>query len=616
MTSIMSERANDRAVQEFERWEARATVPGVAAELAELRRALDETGDAAPVENAFFQDLEFGTGGLRGVMGAGSNRMNVYTVAAATQGLADYLNARFEHPSVAVAHDSRNNGELFCRTVAEVLAGNGVRALLYPRLEPTPALSFATRDLGCSAGVNVTASHNPAEYSGYKVYGPDGCQITTQAARDIQAAIRRVDPFADVRRTALEDALGQGMASWIGEDTLDRFIDAVASRSEGVGAPQGGDGGEGNPAGGGTGDFEGGGLKTGDLKIVYTPLNGTGLECVGRILERIGVEDVAVVPEQAEPDGDFPTCPYPNPEIREALEMGLRLCDELHPDLLLATDPDADRVGIAVPHAGENRLMTGNEVGILLTDWLASRAAARGEDLGRKVVISTIVSSSMLDALAGAYGFELRRTLTGFKYIGEQIGMLEAAGEEGRYLFGFEESYGYLAGTHVRDKDAVVASMLICQMARDYKARGMDLVDAMDALYRRHGYYRNATVSLSYPGAEGSARMKALMAGLRRETPREVAGFAAERAVDYASGAPMPVVGGRPDEGEKPQTLPAADVFELQLAGGNKLIVRPSGTEPKVKAYVFAKADTPEGADEVAAALTRGARGLLAAEAL
>ena len=603
MTSIMSERANDRAVKEFERWEARATDPGVAAELAEMRRALDETGDAAPVENAFFQDLEFGTGGLRGIMGAGSNRMNIYTVAAATQGLADYLNAHFVHPSVAVAHDSRNNGELFCRTVAEVLAGNGVRALLYPRLEPTPALSFATRDLGCSAGINVTASHNPAEYSGYKVYGPDGCQITTQAARDIQAAIREVDPFADVRRVAFEDALGQGLASWIGEGTLDRFVDAVASRSEGVEAPRGSDGSV-------------GGRGTGDLKIVYTPLNGTGLECVERILDRIGVTDVTVVPEQAEPDGNFPTCPYPNPEIREALEVGLRLCDELHPDLLLATDPDADRVGIAVPHNGENRLMTGNEVGILLTDWLASRAAARGEDLGSKVVISTIVSSSMLDALAGAYGFELRRTLTGFKYIGEQIGMLEAAGEEGRYLIGFEESYGYLAGTHVRDKDAVVASMLICQMARDYKARGMDLVDAMDALYRRHGYYRNATVSLSYPGAEGSARMKALMAGLRRETPSEVAGFAVERTVDYASGAPMPVLGGRSGEGEAPQTLPAADVFELQLSGGNKLIVRPSGTEPKVKAYVFAKAPTPEGADDVAAALTRGAKALLAAEGL
>ena len=349
---------------------------------------------------------------------------------------------------------------------------------------------------------------------------------------------------------------------------------------------------------------------------MYTPLNGTGLECVGRILERISIADVTVVPEQAQPDGNFPTCPYPNPEIREALQKGLELCDEVHPDLLLATDPDADRVGIAVPHAGEYVLMSGNEVGILLTDWLAARAAARGEDVARKVVISTIVSSSMLDALAARHGFELRRTLTGFKYIGEQIGLLEAAGEADRYLFGFEESYGYLAGTHVRDKDAVVASMLICEMARDYKARGMDLVDAMEALYREYGHYRNATISLSYPGAEGAAQMKAIMANLRAEAPAAVAGLAVEKVVDYAPGVAMPIAGGLSDSGDAadaPQTLPGANVFELQLAGGNKLIVRPSGTEPKIKAYVFAKGATPEGSAAIAEKLEAGARELLGA---
>ena len=579
---------SDRAISEFERWESQVTDPELAAELAAMRASLD-AGDATAVEDAFFQDLEFGTAGLRGVLAAGSNRMNVHTVAAATQGLADWLNANFSDPSVAVARDSRNKGELFCQVVAGVLAANGVRALLYPRIEPTPALSFAVRDLGCSVGINVTASHNPAAYNGYKVYGPDGCQITTQAARDIQAAIKRVDVFRDVKQVPFEEALAGGRAAWIGEDTLDRFVDAVAEQSRKVAVPADGT----------------------DLKLVYTPLNGTGLECVTRILERIGLTDVTVVPEQTQPDGDFPTCPYPNPEIREALQRGLDLCDEVHPDLLLATDPDADRVGIAVPHAGAYALMTGNEVGILLADWLARRAADEGQDLGRKVVVSTIVSSSMLDELARARGFELRRTLTGFKYIGEQIGLLEAAGEKDRYLFGFEESYGYLAGTHVRDKDAVVASMLICEMARDYKAAGLDLVEAMDALYRELGYYKNATISLSYPGAEGAAQMKAIMARLRAEQAAELGGFAVEGTVDYAPGAAMPILGGKAGE-DAAQTLPGANVFEFQLSGGNKLIIRPSGTEPKIKAYVFAKGATPEEASEVAGKLDAAARALLA----
>ena len=579
---------SDRAISEFERWESQVTDPELAAELAAMRASLD-AGDATAVEDAFFQDLEFGTAGLRGVLAAGSNRMNVHTVAAATQGLADWLNANFSDPSVAVARDSRNKGELFCQVVAGVLAANGVRALLYPRIEPTPALSFAVRDLGCSVGINVTASHNPAAYNGYKAYGPDGCQITTQAARDIQAAIKRVDVFRDVKQVPFEEALAGGRAAWIGEDTLDRFVDAVAEQSRKVAVPADGT----------------------DLKLVYIPLNGTGLECVTRILERIGLTDVTVVPEQAQPDGDFPTCPYPNPEIREALQRGLDLCDEVHPDLLLATDPDADRVGIAVPHAGAYALMTGNEVGILLADWLARRAADEGQDLGRKVVVSTIVSSSMLDELARARGFELRRTLTGFKYIGEQIGLLEAAGEKDRYLFGFEESYGYLAGTHVRDKDAVVASMLICEMARDYKAAGLDLVEAMDALYRELGYYKNATISLSYPGAEGAAQMKAIMARLRAEQAAELGGFAVEGTVDYAPGAAMPILGGKAGE-DAAQTLPGANVFEFQLSGGNKLIIRPSGTEPKIKAYVFAKGATPEEASEVAGKLDAAARALLA----
>lgn len=574
----------------LDRWIANADDPEVQRQLQELR-----AGDETAVRDAFYQDLAFGTGGLRGIVGAGPNRMNVYTVAKATQGLADYLNANFAEPSVAIARDSRHKGREFVEVAAGVLAANGIRAFLYPRIEPTPALSFAVRDLGCSAGICMTASHNPAPYNGYKAYGPDGCQITTQAARDIQAAINAVDVFDDVRTMPFSEAVEAGMASYIGEDTLDRFIDAVAEQSVAPAAAAGDAG-------------------ASDVKVVYTPLNGTGLECVTRILERTGVSDVTLVEEQCEPDGDFPTCPYPNPEIREALERGLALCEEVRPDLLLATDPDADRVGIAALHDGEYCLISGNEMGVLLLDYLCRARAARGEDLADKVAVTTIVSTALADALAADHGIQLRRVLTGFKYIGEQIGLLEAAGTPGRFIFGFEESYGYLAGTHVRDKDAVVASMLICQMARDYKARGIDLVEALDGLYRRYGYHRNATISLEYPGAAGAEKMAAIMTRLEAEPPAAVAGLDVLRTVNYREGVTMPMTGSAGPAGapDAPQTLPAADVFEMQLAGGSKLIVRPSGTEPKIKAYLFAACPTAEEADELLARLDAAARELLA----
>ena len=573
---------NERAMREYTRWAERVTDPELAEQLAAMK------GDEKAIEDAFFQDLEFGTAGLRGVLGAGSNRMNVYTVALATQGLANYLKANFDKPSVAICRDSRHKGELFCHVAAEVLAANGVAAHLYPRLEPTPACSFATRDLGCSAGINITASHNPAEYNGYKVYGADGCQITTQASKGILAAIGQVDIFDGVARMPFDEAMDAGLVDYIGEGTIERFVDAVAQQSQHVEVPADG----------------------ADLKVVYTPLNGAGLECVSKILGRIGVTDVTVVPEQAQPDGDFPTCPYPNPEIRQALQKGLELCAEVHPDLLLATDPDADRTGIAVPHMGEYVLLSGNEVGVLLSDWLATRAAARGENVADKLVVTTIVSSSMLDALARKHGFELRRTLTGFKYIGEQIARLEEKGEQGRFLFGFEESYGYLSGTYVRDKDAVVASMLICEMARDYKGRGMDLVDAVEALYDELGYYRNRTISLAYPGAEGAEQMRAIMAGLRTEHPAQLAGLAVEGVVDYAQGATMPRIGG---DAADEQTLPGANVFEINLEGANKVIIRPSGTEPKIKAYVFARGTTDAEALALVDELDTTARKLLGA---
>ena len=541
-------------------------------------------GAEAAVADAFFQDLEFGTAGLRGVIGAGTNRMNRYTVARATQGLADYLNAHFENPSVAIARDSRHKGREFSRIAACVLAANGIRSLLYTRLEPTPALSFAVRDLGCSAGINMTASHNPAAYNGYKVYGPDGCQITSDAAAEISERIARLGYFpAEGAESAKIDDYQQacfdGRISWIGEDTLARFMDAVLEQSQET--PE---------------------ESAEPIRVLYTPLCGTGLECVSQVLGRIGIPYLDVVPGQDQPDGDFPTCEYPNPEERAALQVGIDKCRSWKEmgkpfDLLLATDPDADRVGVACEDGDDYALVTGNEMGILLMDYLAGRRVARGEDLSRLVAVTTIVSSAMCDDVAAHYGFELRRTLTGFKYIGEQIGRLEAAGEADRFMFGFEESYGYLAGTHVRDKDAVVASMLIVQMARHYRKQGMTLVQAMRALYDKFGWQTNRTISLAYPGADGAQRMADIMAGLRAQPPAQVAGRDVAEVVDYAEG-----VG----------DLPKANVVEFRLAGGGKLIVRPSGTEPKIKAYLFAKAPDQTGADAMLDALEQSARELLA----
>lgn len=541
-------------------------------------------GAEAAVADAFFQDLEFGTAGLRGVIGAGTNRMNRYTVARATQGLADYLNAHFENPSVAIARDSRHKGREFSRIAACVLAANGIRSLLYTRLEPTPALSFAVRDLGCSAGINMTASHNPAAYNGYKVYGPDGCQITSDAAAEISERIARLGYFPaegaeSVKIDDYQQACFDGRISWIGEDTLARFMDAVLEQSQET--PE---------------------ESAEPIRVLYTPLCGTGLECVSQVLGRIGIPYLDVVPGQDQPDGDFPTCEYPNPEERAALQAGIDKCRSWKEmgkpfDLLLATDPDADRVGVACEDGDDYTLVTGNEMGILLMDYLAGRRVARGEDLSRLVAVTTIVSSAMCDDVAAHYGFELRRTLTGFKYIGEQIGRLEAAGEADRFMFGFEESYGYLAGTHVRDKDAVVASMLIVQMARHYRKQGMTLVQAMRALYDKFGWQTNRTISLAYPGADGAQRMADIMAGLRAQPPAQVAGRDVAEVVDYAEG-----VG----------DLPKANVVEFRLAGGGKLIVRPSGTEPKIKAYLFAKAPDQTGADAMLDALEQSARELLA----
>lgn len=560
---------------ELERWIANVSDEELAAELAEMKKAADAGDDSAAVD-AFFQDLAFGTAGLRGTLGAGTNRMNIYTVGRATQGFADYLNANFENPSVAIARDSRNKGELFVRVTATILAANGIVAHVYPKISPVPTLSFAVRDLGCSGGICMTASHNPAAYNGYKAYGPDGCQITSEAAKAISASIANTDAFSGVKTMGFGEAVASDMVKWIDDAVLERYYDAVLSKSvSSLSAEQ---------------------VAEAPLKLVYTPLNGTGLIPVTTVLERAGITDITVVPEQREPNGDFPTCPYPNPEIREAMQKGIDLCEEVHPDLLLATDPDADRVGVACKDGDDYTLLTGNEMGVLLLDYIARMRSERGEDLSDKVAVTTIVSSAMVDALAAEYGFELRRCLTGFKYIGDIITELSDAGLVDRFIFGFEESYGYLSGDHVRDKDAVNASLLICQMAQDYKLRGMNLAQAMRALYEKHGWWLNRTASVSFPGAAGAETMRGIMAKLREQAPSELAGRAVEAVVDYEGGV---------------NGLPSANVVEFDVEGGNKVIVRPSGTEPKIKLYVFAKDADRAAADALLDALEAAGRELL-----
>lgn len=552
----------------YRAWRAQPDLdPAMAAELAAIE------GDEAAISDRFYRDLAFGTGGLRGVLGAGTNRMNLYTIRRATQGLADYLNASELPKKVAIAHDSRHGGELFTREAARVLAANGITACLYPRLEPTPALSWAVRYLGCGAGICITASHNPAKYNGYKVYGADGCQITLEVADKILAAIGQHDYFSSPKLAEYDEALADGRIRLIEDACLDAFVDAVYAQ------------------------HVGGGEGIADLNLVYTPLNGTGLECVRKLLGKLGVTHLTVVPEQEKPDGDFPTCPYPNPEIREAMQKGLELCDTVHPDLLLGTDPDCDRCGTAVPDGkGGYRLITGNEMGIILLDYICRTRRAKGTMPENPVAVTTIVSTDMATPVAKKYGVELRRTLTGFKFIGEQIGLLESEGRPDRFIFGFEESYGYLSGAHVRDKDAVNATLLVCEAAAAYAAKGQTLLDAIEALYKEFGYYRNALCSYTFEGETGMHTMQQLMANLRANPPKEIGGYAVEAATDYEA------------EGTG---LPKADVLEYRLAGGHKFMVRPSGTEPKIKVYLSAVGDSEAAADAVNETLAAAAAAMM-----
>ena len=515
----------------------------------DLVSELSGLNDEKEIFERFYRDLEFGTGGLRGVIGAGTNRMNIYVIRRATQGLCNYLKGTDLPQSVAIGYDSRIKSDLFAMEAARVIAANGITACIYPRLEPTPALSWAVRYLGCGAGICVTASHNPAKYNGYKVYGSDGCQITLDVAAAVLKEINALDMFDAVNLVTEEEGRAAGKIVTIGEDCLQSFLDAVQQRSLSNSEKL-------------------------DLKVVYTPLNGAGLECVKKILTRIGITDVTVVPEQEHPDGHFPTCPYPNPEIREAMEKGLALCRKVKPDLLLGTDPDCDRMGVAVPEGDDYRLITGNEMGVLLLDYICRKRLENGTMPQNPVAVTTIVSTDMANAVAADYGVELRRVLTGFKFIGEQIALLEAAGEIDRYIFGFEESYGYLSGGHVRDKDAVNASMLCCEMTAWYKAKGQTLAQAMDALYEKYGYYRNDLASFTFEGAEGMQKMAAIMENLRANPPKTLDGKAVVKVVDYQTGV---------------NGLPKSNVLEFQTDCA-KVLVRPSGTEPKVKVYLSARA--------------------------
>lgn len=531
-----------------------------------IKELNDIEGNEEQITDRFYRDLEFGTGGLRGVIGAGTNRMNIYTVRRATQGFADYLNQEYKNPSVAISYDSRIKSDVFSKAAAEVLAANGIKVHIYTELMPTPCLSFAVRALKCQGGIMVTASHNPAKYNGYKVYGDDGCQITLRGAEIILEKINSLDIFKDVKTSSFDEELAKGNISYIGNDVIEDFYKNVLA--EGINTDL---------------------CASSGLKVVYTPLNGTGNKPVREILKRIGITDVTVVKEQENPDGNFTTCPYPNPEIREALEIGLKYCNEVKPDLLLATDPDCDRVGIAVPDGnGGYALFSGNEVGAMLLEYICSQRIKKGTMPKDPVAVKTIVTTDIVNSIGKEYGVKIIDVLTGFKFIGEQIGILEAKGEEDRYVFGFEESYGYLSGGYVRDKDAVNASMLICEMAAYYRTQGITLIQARENMYKKYGVFYQTLYSFTFEGASGMKHMEEIMTQLRNDHPTAIGGLKVERFEDYKAGTAKDIATGKITE----LTLPKSNVLAFYLENGCKAIVRPSGTEPKIKTYLTAKAPT------------------------
>ncbi len=523
-------------------------------------------GNNEEIFDRFYRELEFGTAGLRGVIGAGTNRMNIYTVRKATQGLAEYIKEAGGN-SAAIAYDSRIKSELFAKEAARVLAANGIKVYLYGELMPTPMLSYAVRELKCTAGIVVTASHNPSKYNGYKAYGADGCQLSVENSEKVLDYVNQVAMFGGAKLTDFEQAVANGQIELIPQELIDRYIETVASYAI-------------EPV-------------TADLKVIYTPLNGTGNKPVRAILNKIGITHVTVVPEQEYPDGNFPTAPYPNPEIRQAFACGLKLAQQEPADLLLATDPDADRVGIAVADQEGYTLMTGNEVGALLLDYILSRRTARGTLPQNPIAVKTIVSTQLAAKIAAKYHCQMVDVLTGFKYIGEQVGLLEAKGEEKRFVFGFEESYGYTAGSYVRDKDAVIASMLICEMAAYYKSLGKSLLEVLADLYQEHGIFCCSQNSFTFEGAAGMETMKGIMAALRAQPPMMINGHPVTAVLDFGSSLETDTATGK----QTPITLPKSDVLYYRLGeDGDNVIIRPSGTEPKLKIYITATGRTEEAA--------------------
>jgi phosphoglucomutase len=551
--------------QEFVRWLAQCDDPQIKAELESIK------DDEKQVEERFYSELAFGTGGLRGVIGAGTNRMNIYTVGRATQGYAVYLKERYGEASVAISHDNRKNSDLFAQAAAAIMAGNGIKVYMYTELMPTPMLSWATRVHNCQGGIMITASHNPAIYNGYKAYGPDGCQLTDDDAHAVERAIADQDYFDGIHKADFDEALKAGKINYIDQKVIDDFLCMVSKLAPG--------------------DAK----EAAALKVVYTPLNGTGRMPVTRILAMNGFSDVTVVPEQEFPDPEFTTCRYPNPEFKEALELGLKLMAEKKADLLLATDPDCDRVGTAVYDGDTQRLITGNEMGVLMLDYLCAKRQAEGTMPDAPVAVKTIVTTDMAKRCAEHYGVEMRDVLTGFKYIGEQIALLEKAGRPDRFIMGFEESYGYLTGTSVRDKDAVNASLVICRMAAHYKAQGKTLADALRDAEKRFGAFRNALENHAFAGQEGMIKMGAMMEALRKDPPKEVMGLPLKRLQDYKLRTDTDCESGK----VTPITLPESNVLKFYYGDKVTAVVRPSGTEPKLKIYHAVRGDSPAEAEEL-----------------
>ncbi len=531
-------------------------------------------GNDEEILDRFYRCLDFGTAGLRGVIGAGTNRMNIYTVGQATQGLSDYLNKNFENPSIAIGYDSRIKSEYFSKEAAKVLAANGIKVYLYDELEPTPCLSFAIRKFHTSSGIILTASHNPAKYNGYKCYDPNGYQMTDEAAEETYNYIQKIDYFTGIKTMDFAEAIQKGLIEYIGEEVIEEFLDEVEKQCVNPGI-----------------------CKKAGLRVIYTPLNGTGNKPVRKILKRIGVEDVRVVAEQENPDGNFPTCPFPNPEIKQAFECALKITKEFDADILLATDPDCDRVGIAVPNSdGEFVLMSGNEVGAMLLNYLLSQKKANGTLSPTAVAVKSFVSTDLAQEIAKKYNCTFKNLLTGFKYIGEVITNLEKEGRADDFVMGFEESYGYLAGTHARDKDAVVGSMLICEMAAYYKTLGKSLVDVMNDIYDEFGYYCNTVKSYEFEGASGMEKMAKIMDTLRSNPPKQIAGMDVTYIGDYKTSVAKDLENGT----ESVIDLPKSNVLAYKVTGGNGVIVRPSGTEPKIKAYITAIGNSKDNANEIA----------------